>query len=95
VFLFYFIRSSGKLCNFRKTADDQVIVVRVVGNEAVRTILDTFFSISEISAASLTERIEGTVTEKAVEPIRVRTGMAGKKFTFPVAEKAVVFLYHV
>ena len=58
--------------------------------EAIGAVLDALVCISKISPAALTECIQRTVTEQAVEMFRIRAGMAGKKFTFPVAEKFIM-----
>ena len=80
----------GKFGDFGKAADDAVIVFGNVGHQAVGAVLDPLFGIAEIPPAALPERIKRTVAEQTVEPFRIRPRMAGKKFTFPVAEKPVM-----
>lgn len=43
-----------------------------------------------VAATLCSQGIQGTVAEQAVKVIRVICFMAGKVFTFPVLEKAVV-----
>ncbi len=66
-----------------------------MGNQTVRTVLDALVSIAEVPAAALTQRVKRAVAEQTVEAVRVRTRMAGKIFTFPVAEKFVMLLCHI
>lgn len=75
---------------FRKTADDQIIIVRHMRYQTVGAVLDALVCILKVSTAALTECIQRTVTEQAVEMFRIRAGMAGEIFTFPVAEKFIM-----
>ena len=61
-----------------------------MGPQAVGTVLDTFFGIGEIAAAVFAQGIQRAVAEHAAENFRVRAGMAGKIFTFPVLKKVVM-----
>ena len=61
-----------------------------MGEQAAGTVLDTVLEIPETAAASFTQAIEGTVTEKAVEGFRIRAGMTGEEFAIPVLIEGIV-----
>ena len=78
--LFFAAQLSATRCN-------AVIALRRVGDETGTAVLDAVFGIGEAAAAVAAEGIEGAVTEQAVEPLRVGSGVAGKVFAFAVGEK--------
>ena len=66
---------------------DISVIFPSVGNQAARAVLDPVFCITEIPAAFLSQRVQRTVAEQAVEVLRIRALMTGKIFTFFMAEK--------
>lgn len=76
--------------DFRKPLDDQFIIFRNVRHQASGAVLDAVFQIAEISTAALPEGVKRAVTEQTVEMLRVRSRMAGKELTFPVAEEFIM-----
>ena len=85
------IRFPYKVRNFRKVADDQVIILRIMGDQAVSAVFDTLLRVAEIPPAAFPKGIQRTVTEQAIKPFRIRSCVAGEKFTFPIAEKFIMF----
>ena len=77
--------------NFRdllEFANDIRIAFAVVGQHAGAAILDAAFRVAEVAAAAVLERIERAITEKTVECLRIRVGMARKVGAGRVPEKA-------
>ena len=72
---------------------DISVIFPSVGNQAARAVLDPVFCITEIPAAFLSQRVQRTVAEQAVEVLRIRALMTGKIFTFFMAEKRVLFAF--
>lgn len=72
---------------------DISVIFPSVGNQAARAVLDSVFCITEIPAAFLSQRVQRTVAEQAVEVLRIRALMTGKIFTFFMAEKRVLFTF--
>ena len=66
-----------------------------MGKEAGGAVLDALFIVDEVSSASLAQRIERAVAEKAVEVFPVCTGMAGKVFALFVAKIGIFFFFPV
>ena len=66
-----------------------------MGEEAGGAVLDALFIVDEVSSASLAQRIERAVAEKAVEVFPVCTGMAGKEFALFVAKIGIFFFFPV
>jgi hypothetical protein len=62
-----------------------------MGNQAVGAVFDALLRVSEIPPAAFPKGIQRAVTEQAIKLFRIRPCVAGKKFTFPVAEKFVMF----
>ena len=62
------------------------IALSLMWKPAIGAVLDSILCESEITAASVSQRIQRTVTEQAVKIIRVSTIMTWKKFTFLMAE---------
>ena len=72
---------------------DISVIFPSVGNLAARAVLDPVFCIAEIPAAFLSQRVQRTVAEQAVEVLRIRALMTGKIFTFFMTEKRVLFTF--
>ena len=81
------------LCDFGVSADDFVVIIRIMGNKAVRAVFDALFRITEIASAAFAQCVQRTVTEQAVKTFRVGTLMAGKIFTFSMAEEFIIFTH--
>lgn len=69
---------------------DTIIILTPVRNQTTTAILDTLFCIREMTAALISEGIQGTEAEKATKAIRICIPMAGKIFTFFVLKKIVM-----
>ena len=67
-----------------------VIAFPPVGAQALGTILDAIVCIGELTAAFVTQGVEGAVTEQAAESFRVCIFVTGEIFTFLVLEKIIV-----
>ena len=63
------------------------VVVFTVRYKAVRAVLDVSVLIDEIAAAVLSERVERTVTEEAVELLRMCRFVAGELFALAVLKE--------
>ena len=59
-------------------------------NEASGAILDPLFGVSEITAALITQGIEGAIAEQATEIFRIYAFVAGKIFAGCILEEIVV-----
>jgi hypothetical protein len=76
--------------NFRVTGYNFPVIFPPVREKAVRAVLDAILPVAEISATPVTKEIKGTVAEQTVEVLRIRSGMTGKVFAFPVAEESIM-----
>lgn len=63
--------------------------------QTVAAVLDPFLCILKISPALITQGIQGTVAEKTVKILRVAGLMTGKKFTFFMTEKGIIFPFPI
>ena len=64
--------------------------------KTVNTILDLFGAAEfKIASAIFAQRIEGTITKKAVEIAVVRHRMTGEIFAIRIAEKSVTVLHTI
>jgi hypothetical protein len=70
-----------------------VISLRLMGKQAVGTVLDPIGGVGELAAALVVQHIEGTVAEHAVEMFGIGTGMTGEIFAVWVAEETVTMLH--
>ena len=61
-------------------------------NHATGAVLDAAFGVAEIAAAVLSERVERTVAEQAVEPFGVLRFVAREIFALGVLKKGIVFI---
>ena len=75
--------------------DDKAVIVLAVGHAALFAVLDALFSVAEITAAVLAERVEGAVTEKAVEFFFLYAFVAGEGLSFLVAEECVMLVFPI
>ena len=66
-----------------------------VRNHATGAVLDAAFGVAEIAAAVLSERVERTVAEQAVEPFGKFRLMAGKILAGCILEKRIVLVVPV
>ena len=66
-----------------------------VRNHAAGAVLDAAFGVAEIAAAVLSERVERTVAEQAVEPFGKFRLMAGEILTGCILEKRIVLVVPV
>ena len=62
---------------------------------AVRTVFDSFFCHSEVSAALIAQCIQWTIAEQAVKVLWVCPCMAWKIFTFSVTEESVMLPFPI
>lgn len=67
------------------------VILPFVGKHTSRTIFNPAFRITKIPAAPFSQCIKRAITKKAVKIIRVRSLMAGKKFTALMTEIGVLF----
>ena len=59
--------------------------------QTAAAVLDPFLCILKVSPALIAQGIQGTVAEKTVKILRVAGLMTGKKFTFFMTEKGIIF----
>lgn len=67
------------------------IVFAFMGQLAVCAVFDPVIGKLEISAAFISQGVQWTVAEQAVEILRVSSFVTWKVFTFSVAEKGIMF----
>jgi len=82
------------LCNFYHCTHffhDPVEISFAVGSYAVAAILDPVFCIAKAAAAAITQCIQRTIAEQAIEFALTYALMAGKVLTFPILEKLIMF----
>ena len=60
-------------------------------DRTTRTVLDTLLRVAKITSAAFTKSVKRAVTEQTVEMFGIYSPVTGKKFTFPVAEKFIMF----
>ena len=83
------------LCDFGVSADDFVVIIRIMGNKAVRAVFDALFRITEIASAPFTECIKRAVTKQTIKMVCVNPFVTGKEFAFPITEEFLVFCFFV
>ena len=69
---------------------DLQIVLPAVGLQTMAAILDPLGGVGEIAAALIAQGIQRAIAEQTAEALRIRAGMAGKIFTFPVLKIIVM-----
>lgn len=67
------------------------VILPFVGKHTSRTIFNPAFRIIKIPAAPFSQCIKRAITKKAIKIIRIRSLMAGKKFTILMTEIGVLF----
>ena len=82
-----------QLQKFRPVLQYPVISLRLMGKQAVGTVLDPVCGIGKTSAAFVIQHVEGAVAEHAVEMFGIGTGMTGEIFAVWVAEETVTMLH--
>ena len=80
-----------RICDFPEAAHNFAVVFPSVRIETGRTVFNSVFIPDEISAAPVSQCIERTVTEKAIEVFPVCPGMAGKVFALLVTKIGIFF----
>ncbi len=66
------------------------IILSYMRPQATGTVLNPLPGIPETATTLVTQTVQRTVAEQTAEGFRIRTGMAGKIFAFPVLKKIVV-----
>ena len=80
----------GQLHDIADLGHDLIIVLPLVGDQAVGAILDAVLGIGEIAAAFVTQSIQGAIAEQATKAGFVGYLMTGEVFTFFILKKVVV-----
>ena len=87
--------SADQICKFLILTGYISIALSLMWKLAIGTVLDSILCESEITATSVSQRIQRTVTEQAVKIVRVSTLMTWKKFTFLMAEIRIFLAFPV
>ena len=81
-------------CQFHHSAHlfhDPIIVFFSMGNQAVAAVFDAIFKICKISAAFVTQGIQGAVTEKAAKVFLIYALVTGEILASRVLTELIVF----
>lgn len=84
-----FLLFLGKLCQQFPFMQDMIICILAMRDHTKAAILRAIFRIAEITPASITQRIQRTIAEKAIKIFLVCYSMAWKIFTFLIAKEFV------
>jgi hypothetical protein len=71
-------------------AADAIVILPPVGTQTFRTIFDTGLCVGKVSAALISQGIQGAVAEQTTEGFGVCLLMAGEIFTLLVLEKIIM-----
>lgn len=88
---FLFFSFTRQLRYLNESFYDNIIATPDMREPAFAAVLYAVFKISEIASASVAQRIERTVTEQAVEVLRINRFVTRKISAAPVAEKFKMF----
>ena len=80
----------GQLHYIADFGHDLIIVLPLVGNQAVGAILDAILCVGEIAAAFVAQGIQGAIAEQATKGAFVLYLVAGEIFTFFMLKKVIM-----
>ena len=70
-----------------------VIPLWAVGDQTGGAVFDSLGGVSEMAAAPIAQRVEGAITEQAVELLRFRICVAGEIFAVAITEETMIMVH--
>jgi hypothetical protein len=86
---------SGQFHQIAVALHDVAVILGLMGQLALGAILDAVLGIGKAAAALVTQGVQRTVAEQAIEAVGIVGGMAGKKLTFLMLKEGVLFAFPI
>ena len=81
---------SGQFHYFGNFPGNIAVALPFMWAQTIRAVLDTVFRIGKITAALVTQCVQGTVAEQAAESVRIGAYVTGEVFAGFVLKESVV-----
>lgn len=91
----FFVHLRNSFCEFLIFSCNVPVIFTLMRHKTVCAVLISVFCVSKISSTVFSQRIKRAIAEKTVKFLRICTLMAGKIFTFFMAEKGKLFSFPI